>query len=497
MNILEYRKGRGMTTMLVIAFMGIFLLILGAITSYALEEAKYGEALVGREQALDAAEAGLEYYRWFLAHNPGNLTNGTGQPGPYAYAVNDPETGASVGSASISVVGNTQCGQIQSIDITSVGTATNEPGFPRTLFARYMQTSVASYSFLLNSQVWAGSALSITGRYFDNYGIRMDATNNSNVYSALSSWDCTSSYGCNPEQTTAPGVVGSGSGYRLWQYPVASINFSGMTANLASLQTYAQGNGGLYFPPASGTASQRGYHLIFNSNGTVTVKQVTSTIGVPDYSATHGWGIPGYDQYGMPPDYSVINSETSGTTYTIPSSCSLIFVADRVWIEGTVKGKVTVVAATPSDTSTTPDAYLNNNINYAAYDGTNGLTVIAEGGVLIPLIVPSTMTIHGIFVALGGAFERPLYTANYQGCPYDVNCVNTSYSQYTARTQLTVEGSIISNLRTGTQWTDSNNNFVSGFQNRATSYDELQATNPPPFTPAASTNYSFVLWKEK
>jgi hypothetical protein len=75
---------KGITTLLVIAFMGIFLIIMGSITSFAFEEAKYGRALLGREQALHIAESGIEYYRWFLAHNPGNLTNGSGLGGPYS-----------------------------------------------------------------------------------------------------------------------------------------------------------------------------------------------------------------------------------------------------------------------------------------------------------------------------------------------------------------------------------------------------------------------------
>jgi hypothetical protein len=483
----------GVTTLMVIAFMGIFLIIMGSITSFALEEARYGRALLGREQAFDAAEAGLEYYRSFLAYNPGNLTNGTGKPGPYTYAVNDPETGAASGNASISVVGNTQCGQIQSIDITSTGTSAANPGFPRTLFARYMQASVAAYSGIIGISTEVGSYQNITGTYFSDGGIRMDGTNNSYVQSALSTWNCTTSYGCNPVQPTAPGVVGNGSGSALWQYPVTPINFATMGTNLANLKTYAQ-SGGLYFPPASGSATQRGYHLIFNGNGTVTVTQVTSTIGIPSDSTTHGWSLvgPGYPSY--PPEYSIINTEQpyGQGAYTIPSTCALIFVEDRAWIEGTVKGKATVVVATPSAPNSPPDAYLPNNITYAANDGTNGLTVISQGGVLITLQVPNTMILQGTFVALGGAVERPQYTANYYGCPnFDVNCVNPSYAQYATRSQLTIEGSLISNLRPYFQ-----EGSVSGFANYVGTYDQLQATNPPPFTPAASANYQFVLWKE-
>ncbi len=497
----SYKPQRGITTLLVIAFMGIFLLVMGTITSYAFEEAKYGRALLGREQALHAAEAGLEYYRWFLAHNPGNLQNGTGAAGPYTYAVTDPETGAAVGSASISVTGNILCGALQSIDITSTGTATANPGFPRTLSARYMQTSMAAYSSVLNSSVWAGSSLNITGVYFSNVGIHMDATNNSYVQSPLSTWDCTNGYGCTPEQAAAPGVVGSGSGSALWQWGngVSSINFAGIISGFPALKTAAQTKGGLYFATAGGSISnQRGYHLIFNSNGTVTVKQVSATIGVPSYSSTHGWALNNYPGYS--PEYSIINTESPvvGSPFTIPASCPLIFVEDRAWIEGVVKGKVTVVAATPSDSSSAPDIYLPNNITYATNDGTSGLTAIAEEGVLIPLTTPDTMVLYGIFVAAGGAFERPSYTANYNGCPYyDVNCVNSSYSSYTARTQLTVEGSIISNLRTGTQWVDGSGNFIDGYHTRVNIYDQLQATNPPPFTPSASTNYGFMLWKEQ
>lgn len=498
---------KGITTLLVIAFMGIFLIIMGSITSFAFEEAKYGRALLGREQALHIAESGIEYYRWFLAHNPGNLTNGSGLGGPYSYTVTDPETGTTIGNASVSVVGNAECGQTQSVDITSTGTSASSPGYPRKLSARYMQTSVAAYSSVLNTSVWAGSAFDITGIYFSNGGIRMDAVNNSYVQSPLATWDCTSAYGCSPEQTSAPGVVGSGAGSALWKWgsSVSSMNIAGMGSNLSTLKTYAQTQGGLYFP-SQGNTSQSGYHLIFNSNGTVTVRQVTATIGLPNFSATNylnnssGWGIPGYDSSGYPPDYSVIKTEQSygSGTYTIPAACSLIFVEDRAWIEGTVKGKVTIVAATPSTTSTSPDIYLINNINYATNDGSSGLTAIAERSVFIPLLVPDTMVIHGIFVALTGAFERIGYVANKYGCspPEDVNCVNSSYAPYTSRTQLTVEGSIVSNLRTGTTWVDSNNNFTSGFRNRINAYDELQATNPPPFTPTATTNYNFVLWKE-
>ena len=96
---------RGVTVILVVAFMAIFTMVLGTITSYTFTQSHYGRALYAREQALQIAEAGIEYYRWFLAHEPYDLTNGTGGAGPYSYVVEDPEGGV-MGTASITISGN-------------------------------------------------------------------------------------------------------------------------------------------------------------------------------------------------------------------------------------------------------------------------------------------------------------------------------------------------------------------------------------------------------
>ncbi|MBI5470647.1 hypothetical protein HY968_05030 [Candidatus Kaiserbacteria bacterium] len=476
------RSQRGVTVLLVVGFMGIFMLILGTITSFAMQQAKYGRALYDREQALHSAEAGLEYYRWFLAHNPNNLTNGTGLPGPYAYLVNDPE-GGNLGSASISVSGATQCSQIQWIDITSVGKSNLNPSFPRTLFARYMRPSVGAYSYLLNSNVWAGADRNITGPYFSNGGIRMDGTNNSDVSSAVATWSCDSSFGCSPTQTKN-GVWGAGTGSALWSYPIASIDFAAIAANFTTLKGYAQNNGGRFFDTPSGSTSQRGYHIIFKSDGTFDVYRVTSTTATASYSSQYGW---------TSAEYSIIATQVFVGNYSIPSSCSLVYIQDRVWVEGVVSGKVTVIAADTVHSGVVPDAYLSGNITYATNDGNAGLTVIAEGSVLIPLNSPDTMEIHGIFVAQSGHYGRNFYTSNSAYSPYTVP---SAYNSYVLRTQLTTNGSVVSNARTGTSWS-SGGATISGYQSRVDAYDELQATAPPPFTPSASTDYRFVIWREQ
>ena len=461
-----------MTVMLVLVFMTIFVLLLGGLSGYVFTESRVGRASLAREKAFQSAEAGLEYYRWFLAHFPGNLTNGTGGPGPYVQSVKDAD-GTTVGNYSLSIAGNMSCGTLQSIDITSTGSAVTDPQYKRTLVARYAKPSVAEYAYIINSDVWAGADRVITGPYQVNGGIRMDGTNNSTVSSSVSTWTCTASFGCSPNQTK-PGVFGAGPGAALWTYPVPQVDFTGIASNFTTLKSLASAQG-LYFT-STGTSDQKGYHVIMKSNNTIDVYTVNQT------SSAKGLHIDDLTTY--QDDYDTITQETFKGNYTIPPTCALIFFENKVWLEGTVASKVTLVAAAPT-TSYSPDIILNNNINYTATDGSVGLTAIAEHSVRIPLKVPDVMAVRGIFVAQTGYFGRDLYTCTY--APYD------------ELTQLSVAGTVVSNLRVGTQWSYSQTGCsgTSGFDTRIDSYDKILAQNPPPFTPAWSPTSRFVVWKEQ
>jgi hypothetical protein len=486
------RNERGVTVVLVLAFMGIFLFLLGTILSYVLTQGKYGRALYAREQAFNVAEAGLEYYRWFLAHNPNIMQTGTGLVSPAGYTVSDPE-GSTMGSASVTATLNSSCGRVQSADLVSQGTANINPLYKRTLRARYMRPSVAEYSNIINANVWAGDDRVITGAYHSNGGVRMDGDSNSIVSSALNSWSCTSSFGCSPTQTQ-PGVFGSGSGSALWKYPAASFSFAGISTDFPTLQTYAT-NDGIKLNPTNvrvngvqqggtfssvGGSDQRGFRIVLRADDTVDIYRVTGTIGV-DAQRIDNIGT-------WTTDYHIISSETYIGRYTIPSDCRVIFAQAKVWLEGTVGTKVTVIAA---DTGTyNPDIILSNHIVYASGSGSSGLTAIAERSVLIPLNSPDAMTVRGIFVAQNGYVGRNYYTTTGE------HDVPSQYDSYVIQASLTTIGSVISNNRVGTQWS-SGGSMVSGYQTRTDTYDRLLAFDPPPFTPAASPDYKLVLWREE
>ncbi len=233
----------------------------------------------------------------------------------------------------------------------------------------------------------------------------------------------------------------------------------------------------------NGVSNTKGIHLIFNSDGTVTVKKVTGVTPLTDTPIDAG-------TTDGTTDYTVIASESLIGTYTLPSSCGLIFVEDNAWIEGTVTGKVTVVVAN-TGTGIPADTVLPNNITYSAYDGSAGLTVISEHDVLVSADSPFNMNLNGVFIAQSGAFGRNLIW-NSAG-----TACNTSYEP---RGTLTILGTTVSNLRTGTRWIGVSGCGASdsgGYQARVDAYDRRLATDPPPFTPYTSTDYQFVDWREK
>lgn len=473
------RAQRGYLMLLSLVFGAIFLTVLGALSSFSLTQNRAQINSEGRAKSLGLAEAALEYYRWYLAHNPNDLTNGTGLPGPYVFSYDDPEGGLA-GTASLDIVGNQSCGKTTSIELTATGGTSDGSGAKRTIYARYAQPSIATYAYILNDSVWAGAGRVINGPYHSNGGIRMDGIANSGVSSSLTTWLCTSGFGCSPDSVKA-GVFGSGNP-ALWKVATPQVDFSGIATDFTALKATAQVSG-KYLPristgsgtPAanSGTVNYwNGYHLIFNLNNTVTIRKVTATTPVTVVAQINPSDPTN--------DHTRISTETFFQTYTLPATCGLIFIEDNVWVEGIVPQKVTIVAANVTLPSIAPNATLKNDITYA--NVSSGLTLVAQNDVLVAADAASTLTLNGIFIAQTGAFGRNLFT-----CP----------GTYEPKVQLSIHGTTVSYKRTGTRWVGGCGGSDGGYQTRLDGFDSILATDPPVFTPVLTTDYQFVDWRDK
>lgn len=474
----NHKTGYVVVTTLV--FAGVFLLILYSLLGLVFAQYKSQKQAQASAESLQIAEAGLDWYRWYLAHNPGD-TDGPDDSMPFKKTITDPERG-DIGTAKLDVSGSEFCGQNQWIDITSTGWSNRRPETTRTVQARYTRPSVARYSFIINDNVWAGGDRNINGPYHANGGIRMDGTNNSKVTSAQEDWECTDSFGCDSGGETKPGVFGSSANDGLWEFPVPSIDFTGITLDLNQMRSLAKSNGE-QFNAVGGQSNKHGWHIIFNGDETFDAYRVKDTDSVTAYSEEEDWH----------ENHSVITKEKFDGTYSLPESCPVVYAEDKLWVEGELSRKVTIAAAKTKIPNFQADIVISDNITYNNNDA--GLTAVAEGSVNIPLISPDNMKVNGIFVAQNGRYGRDHY-ASPDNSFYWWRWVDIGRRDYVKRDTLTSKGSIVSNGRVGTSWTDGDGNVISGFSDRDNSYDQDLSVDPPPLTPFVSEEYELVRWQE-
>jgi hypothetical protein len=468
-NIKNIEKG----SMLVMAivFTTIFVMLFSSLLKYLLMQFQWVDQNTEQERALQIAEAGIEYYRWHLAHYPSDLTDGTGTTGPYIHVYEDPENGP-VGEYSLEIGGEILCGEVQIVQATSTGWTYKNPNIKRTIVVKIARPTVADYSYIVDSNVWAGSSRTIIGPYHTNGVVRMDGDNHSAVTSKINTADCgpTGLGNCGSYWNDINGVYGSGSNPQWWSWGQPEIPFTNFDYDFGQMEAKAISDG-IYLPKISNDTSLFGYYLELQDDRTVDIYRVNSvwrwvTSKTP---ASQDISFPELAD-------NMSTYRTFLRTENIPQDCPLIYVSDRTWLEGIVSGKVTIVA---NDTGVaSPDLFLQDNITYET-GGIDGLTVLAERNLLIPLYVPDNMTISGIFFAQKGAYGRNYYP--------DVSPYNTYREQHS----LTTNGTVVSKLRTGTQW-----GTTQGFENRYDNFDRNLAKSPPPMTPFTSPIFRFIEWKE-
>lgn len=415
------------------------------------------------QQAYFVAEAGVNYYRWHLAHNPTDFTDGTGQPGPYLHAYTDPQ-GGTHGYYSLDITPPQPGSSV--LVISSTGWSSALPDLTRTITVKYGKTSAASYAFLYNNHIWLTSGLNIiNGPVHANGGIRSDAINNSIMSSALETYTCTNKYGgCSPPETK-PGIWGDGHDQSLWVFPVPQVDFNSFAADYDDLEAESQ-SVGVYLAPST----KWGYHLVFNSNGTFDVYEVNTASSIKG-----GKGTPGCDQL-----YSRIDNETLLNSYQT-SNYPLIFVEDDLWIEGTVTSSLTVVAAKfPIDSEVT-DIWLNGNLVYPAKNGTVQLGLISQKNIYMHRDVPDDFEIDAALMAQSGSILRHNYAAT---------CADGNGNA--VRNSLSVYGSIIAAGESQWNWGET---IDSGFINRTITFDANLRNNPPPYFPDLGI-YDVLSWTE-
>lgn len=464
----KHRNQSGGIIIFEILVIFILSIVMGAVLANAAMQYRVLRSSALREQAFHIAEAGINYYQWHLAHYATDFQDGTGAaPTTQANFTNacyphdyiDKDTNIVLGKYCLEItpplVGSTV------VTIRSTAYAESNPSIKRTITSRYGVPSLAKYAFLTHGDVWVGGSESISGEMHANGGIRFDGTGNAPITSAKTTYTCQTYHGCGP--TTKAGIWGSApqSTKNFWNFPVPNVDFSTMTADLATLKTSAQ-NAGRYLAPSAA----QGYSIVFNSNSTYSVYRVTSL-------RSH---ITGTDVNGVAHSENLdYQNRTLINTLALPTN-GIIYVEDRTWVEGTLNGRVMVAAARlPYNASTAPSIIIPNNLTYTAQDGTSSLGLLAQKDILVSYYAPSNLTVHGALIAQNGSAQRYYFPGN-------------------VKTSITLYGALASYGTWTWSWVNSSGTVTSGYQTTTTTYDSNLLYSPPPSFPLTTEGYRQISW---
>lgn len=457
----QLHRGRsGSALIAVIIFSGVFLMSVGAVINLLISEQRAAQHHVASEEAFQVAEAGLNRYRWILAHDPNDYTgtegdyiNSVGDTiGHYIVAIDEPASGSSI------------------VTITATGWTSEYPNVKRYVQARYGKPSYAKYAFLTNNNVWFGSTEAVHGRLHSNGGIRMDGTVDSLTTSIKETYICGQEHDCDDEEK--PGIWGAGEDPALWDFPIAdAVDFDVVTVDLQTMYDAADTEGVLLE-----NSTDYGYHIVFNNDGTFSVYDVTKL-----KSAV--WG---HDGTNWTNESNAIKNEKIKAGYNhlaLPAN-GIIFVEDQTWVSGQVNGRVTVAAAKLPDGSGTPyDIIIHDDITYYPSRGSGSvLGLIAQQDILVDLYSPDNLVIDAALMAQNGHIFRYYYYPSY-------------YPSDTVKSFIETYGTIITNTTWTWSWVDGSGNIVSGYENSESIYDPDLLYTPPPFFPTTD-DYEFISWEE-
>ena len=469
----------GMIIVQTMVFSAIVVMIIGALSGWTATTVKSQRIALHREQAFQSAEAGIDYYRWHLAHAPTDYKDGTGGPGPYVHSLKD-KNGDIVGEFSLDIVAPIDGSTL--IKITSTGSTSLDQTIKRTIESQVAKPSIAKFAFAGNSSMRFGIGTEVFGPIHSNGGIRFDGLAHNIVTSGVTKYtpgdsdSCTTnnSYGvhtCIPihdpvSPTPLPARPDIFQAGRASGQPI--VDFSGFTADLAILKTKAQTSG---FYRGSAGSGYVGYHIVLKTNDTFDLYKINSWISMSANNCST-----------QSPNNSSwsIRTQTLQGNYSFPTN-GIIFIQDDVVVDGQINGaRLTIVSAVlpvPSDPNNYTNIIINNDISYTNFDGTDSLGLIGQGGVMVGMISEDNLKIDGALIAQNNVVGRFYYSGN--------SCI------YRNRSVISLYGMIASYGRYGFAYTNG-----TGYTIRNIVYDPSLLYAPPPNFPLTSDQYVILSWQE-
>lgn len=476
---------KGVITVYALIGAAVLVTLLGGMLVFVSTQVRNSSDEVSRQKALEIAESGVYFYRWYLAHSLDGKTAqeiknfwqsglALGVSSPYEKEVED-ANGDPIGKYRIEVTVPDPGSTI--VSLVSTGWTYRHPNLTRKVKVRFRRPSWSEYAVVANDVMRFGSGTTIHGPVHSNNGIRFDGVALNKVTSAVNQY-------LDPDTgTIRPGVWTSQPNENNVflagkEFPVPSVDFAGITVDLSLMKTEAQSEGIFlgeetypknqcgwvwdgWPPPLFVWSCQlvnapvRGYHLTLRTDDKLEVRRVFNynsvSYGITDQS-----------------DPEVLDFPANG----------LVFVENHLWVDGQIDtAKLTLASANINSSEIETNVYINNDILYTNKDGQDIIGIIAENDISVGLYSENNLEIDAALLAQKGRVGRDYYSF-FQS------------STYYKRDEITVFGSIATNNRYGFAYTDG-----TGYQIRNLYFDNNLIYYPPPYFPTGN-KYQLDLWED-
>ena len=526
-NYQKTKKGKGSALAYGLIIMFAVSIILVSTLQFVVSQMKFSIWTNNKEQAFQLAEAGINYYKWYLAKKTSTLSqeqlnafwagNFLGKAGSN-YHVPFPQ-GSPIGEYKIEVVPPEINSTILTVKVT--GWTYKNPNLKRIVQVRFRKPSWSEYAVVTDVFTRFGEGTEINGKIHSNAGIRFDGVAHNLITSKWDTYDDPDHTG-NPEfgvhthkdvggsinenfrpaeappnSVPARGDVFMGGR----QFPVPEVPFTGFSTGNDFMKEEAQNGNGKYF---DNTGSGR--KIILKTDGTFDVCTIstnaynTSAFTISQYNGVIA-GATGSSagDNGNPCFTTACCSQNncnylspqrkgkcvSMENYTIPNN-GVIFVENNVWVYGTINNKkVTIVAAKIGESDPTnygKNIYIGeNNLSYTNYDGKDIIGLVAQRDISVVRDSQTTLNIDAALLAQNGRVGRESYDNIY-------------------KTSITVNGAIATKQRYGFAYVGNHNCgggvlIGNGYCTRKLNFDNNLLYYPPPYFPTGDA-YVLDLWEE-
>lgn len=482
-------KIKGSALAYALVMMAVVMIILTSMLGYIVSQIKFSSNRAEKERAFQIAEAGIYFYRWYLAHETAGKNsqeaenfwqngNPLGVSSPYIKSFSDPENGV-IGEYKIEVQPPSSGTSVAVVK--STGWTYKAPEMKRIVQVRFRRPSWSEFAVVANDMMRFGENTEVFGKMHSNYGIRFDGLAHNVISSSVATYDDPDHNGENefgvhthvkpPPQTgtsnsfqeneAPPSLVQDRSDvFKAGrQFPMPVVNFNGLVHDLGFLKGKAQSGHGIYYGNGKcGNKDNLGRHIILTGN-TMTVSTVT------DYNKAN---------------YSIKNEGCTLNNVPIPQN-GIVFVENNIWLEGTINDRRTTFVAANLVGGPVASVFLGmNNLRYTNSDGSDIIGILAQYDIEVVKDSLDNLTIDAALLSQSGQVGRNYYT------PF--GCSSQSCKDH--KGTITINGALATFLRYGFAFTDG-----TGYSYRILNFDNNLLYYPPPYFPTG-TDYFIDLWEE-